>query len=68
MKNTIKLLLVAVLFCSTAFADGTMTAGGKTCTGSCLIENQPIEQNTNESDDSTAIITIVRDYLFSIFN
>lgn len=74
MKNTIKFFLVAVLFCSTVFANGDMGNGGKTCTTNCLVENQQeeptsadkTEETTTEADDS--ILDFIQKYLELIFD
>lgn len=70
MKSTIKLFLIVALFVSTAFAEGDMGSGGKTCTTNCLSENQTGESNDEnldleESDES--VLTIIQDYLNTIF-
>ena len=72
MKNTIKLLLVVALFCSTAFADddGNMGNGGRNCpTGTtCLIEGQDTDTKDGDREQADeSVLDIVRDYLFSIF-
>jgi hypothetical protein len=67
MKLTIKVVLFVSLFSSVVFADGNMNQGGKTCTSNCLVATQPTEKNivTKESEDS--LLTIVKNYLISIF-
>jgi len=76
MKSTIKLFLVVILFSSAVFADGEMTNGGKTCpTGTtCLVTPAPSEEETKSTDssDSTedsddSILTLLEEYLNSIF-
>jgi hypothetical protein len=67
MKLTIKVVLFVSLFSSVVFADGNMNQGGKTCTSNCLVATQPTEKTivTKESEDS--LLTIVKNYLISIF-
>lgn len=67
MKNTIKLLLVTVLFCATVFADGNM-GNGKTCPPNtvCLM-NTPTVEKTNEVETDGTIMKFIQDYLVSIF-
>lgn len=67
MKLTIKLVLVVCLFSSVAFADGEMTNGGKTCTGNCLVANQPTEKETIKMESDNYILNFVQKYLISIF-
>ena len=68
MKNTIKLLLVTVLFCATVFADGSMGNGGRTCPPNtvCLV-NTPTVEKTNEAETDGTIMKFIQDYLGSIF-
>ena len=67
MKLTIKVVLFVCLFVSAGYADGDMGSGGKTCTSNCLVATQPTEKTivTKESDDS--LLTIVKNYLISLF-
>lgn len=79
MKNTIKLFLAIVLFCTTVFADGSMGNGGftddgsmgnggKTCTGNC-ISNNPTTTAKNETETVPAesVLDFIQDYLISLF-
>ncbi|HQU81525.1 MAG TPA: hypothetical protein PKY59_00275 [Pyrinomonadaceae bacterium] len=76
MKNTIKLFLVVVLFCSTVFADGSMGAGGftddgsmgaggRTCTVNC--SKSTVNPNSTEKNSTNSVFEIVSEYLISIF-
>lgn len=54
--------------------DGDMGSGGKTCTTNCLTDNQPtepnvelIDQNSDSNDSDRTILTIVQEYLNTIF-
>ena len=71
MKHTVKLFLVIVLFCATAFADGdgNMGNGGKTCTSNCLAANQTATTtgNDDENSSSNSVIKFIQEYLVSIF-
>ncbi len=56
------------------FAEGDMGNGGKTCTSNCLTDNQPTEpngefvnQNSDSNDSDKTILTIVQEYLNTIF-
>ncbi len=70
MKLTIKFALVIALFCSTAFAEGEMGTGGKTCPQgqTCLVSSPTItveDKNQNDSEDS--FLVFVKDFLAGIF-
>lgn len=69
MKSTARLFLIIALFCSVAFADGEMPSGGKTCTENCSIVNPPVViEDTNQNNETPdSILTIIEEYLFSIF-
>ncbi len=67
MKTTIKLILVACIFSSVAFADGEMTNGGKTCTSGCLVATQPTEIEPVKTETEDSILMFVQKYLISIF-
>ena len=69
-KTTIKLFLLVCVFCSVAIADdGDMGTGGKTCPPNvtCLIAPPSGGQNTDQTG-SKDTITVVKDYLKSIFD
>ncbi len=66
MKSTIKLFLIVTLFVSTAFADGDMGSGGKTCTTNCLTDNQTNEstdEDSNPTESDKSVLIIIQDYL-----
>lgn len=77
MKNTIKFLFVAVLFCSTVFAgdgsmgnggftdDGSMGNGGKTCTANC--SKNTVNPNSTEKNSTNSVFEFISEYLISIF-
>ena len=80
MKSTIKLFLIVALFVSTAFAEGDMGSGGftegdmgsggKTCTTTCLPDNetdQSHEENSNSEESDESVLTVIQDYLNTIF-
>lgn len=77
MKSTMKLFLVLALFCGTAMADGDMGNGGRTGdmgnggrdgdmgNGGLACAAKCVEPDTAGSTD---LITIVTNYLSSIFD
>ncbi len=70
MKLTIKFALVIALFCSTAFADGEMTSGGRTCTTNCFADGQTnttIISDNNVDKSENYLLTFVKDFLNGIF-
>ncbi|HEY0658019.1 MAG TPA: hypothetical protein VGD05_06080, partial [Pyrinomonadaceae bacterium] len=78
MKSTIKLFLIVALFVSTTFAegdmgnggfadDGDMGNGGKTCTTNCLTDNQTDESIEENPNPTESVLTIIQDYLNTIF-
>ena len=71
MKHTVKLFLVIVLFCATAFADGdgNMGSGGRTCTSNCPtpVQSTVLPENEKETDSSDSMIKFIQEYLVSIF-
>jgi hypothetical protein len=70
MKSTIKFALVIVLFCSTAFADGEMSNGGKTCTTNCFVggqTNTTVINDNNVDKSENYLLTFVKDFLNEIF-
>jgi hypothetical protein len=77
MKSTIKLFLIVALFVSTAFAEGDMGSGGftegdmgsggKTCTTNCLTDNQTDESIEENPNPTESVLTIIQDYLNTIF-
>ena len=83
MKSTLKIFLAVCLFSSVTFADGDMTTGGfdgdmttggKTCTENCAVSNEPSDpnvvttsSNSSEPQNDESILTIVQDYLLSLF-
>ena len=67
MKLTIKVVLSVSLFVSTVFADGNMDQAGKTCTSNCFVATQPTEKTIVTKEPDNSLITIVKNYLISIF-
>jgi hypothetical protein len=70
MKLTVKLIFVVCLFTSVAFADGEMGSGGKNCpsgTTTCIIENQPTNTDTINTESDDSFLTFIGNYLVSIF-
>lgn len=82
MKLTIKLFLVFFIATSAVFAEGEMGNGGRTCTELVCPPPQPLAQSSgdgsNEGTDSTntqtsdetdddSMLTIIEDYLNSLF-
>ncbi|HEX8637990.1 MAG TPA: hypothetical protein VF692_08010 [Pyrinomonadaceae bacterium] len=83
MKLTLKLFLVLALAATTIFADGDMNNGGfnpdgdmnnggRTCTVNCPTPSaqNPEEADTqtiDENDDADSVLTIIEDYLTSLF-
>ncbi len=67
MKLTIKVVLSVSLFTSVVFADGNMNTGGKTCTSNCLAATPLIEKTIVSKESEDSLITIVKNYLISIF-
>ena len=75
MKVTLKVALVISLFCTTAFADGEMTSGGKTCSENCLADRQASttiianrDEDKSENDYANDLLTFVSDFLADIFS
>ncbi|MCD9186563.1 MAG: hypothetical protein LUM44_09020 [Pyrinomonadaceae bacterium] len=77
MKNTIEIFFVVILFCATAFADGSMGAGGFTddgnmgnggrnCTGNCAVSTS-VSDIKKSSETTNFVIDFIQDYLSSIF-
>jgi len=68
MKSTIKLVLIAVLFTSTIFADGDLGNGSKSCpSGHCLTSNQPIEIEGKTDESKESMLDSVQEYLNLIY-
>lgn len=70
MKSTIKFALVIALFCSTAFADGEMSNGGRTCTTNCFAGGQPttiVITDNNMDKSENYLFAFVKDFLNEIF-
>lgn len=70
MKSTIKLVLVAVLFTSTVFAEGELGNGNRNCPNgqtTCLIDSQPVETEIKTAESNNSILDIVQEYLGSVF-
>jgi hypothetical protein len=70
MKSTIKLVFVAVLFCSTVFAEGDLGNGNRNCPNgqtTCLVASQPNEIETKITESEVSILTVAQEYLDSIF-
>lgn len=72
MKLTIKFALVIALFCSTAFADGEMGTGGRSCPQgqTCLVNNPTnttIVTDKDQKGSEDSFLVIVKDFLTKIF-
>ena len=73
MKSTIKFALVIALFCSTAFAEGEMGTGGRSCpqnAQTCFAGNptdMPTDSDKNQKDLEDSFLVFVKDFLTKIF-
>lgn len=69
MKKITAVLVLTILLCFTAFADGDMPTGNKNCQGqtSCLAapgnDDDPVDQNTTKTD----IVKAVQAWLSKLF-
>lgn len=73
MKNTMKVFLMIALFCSAAFAEGDMGAGGRTCPQgqTCLgAGERTCEEGktcaADPDDDGDSLLETIQDYLASL--
>lgn len=68
MKSTIKLVLVAVLFSSTVFAEGDLGNGSRNCpTGTTCLTSTPSTEKEVTVETKDTVLDFVQKYLDSVF-
>lgn len=67
MKTTMTVFLTLVLFCATAFADGDMGGGGKTCTQNCGLANIEPTTKIDKSFTFDLFVLNLREVFKAIF-